>query len=86
MDTLIINGAECEPYITSDYRECIENTDGIVEGILHVLKWTGIEKAMIGIEDNKPEAIKALSQAVSDIPSITVHSLPPGIRRELKRH
>jgi electron transport complex protein RnfC len=76
VDTLIINGAECEPYITSDYRECMENTDGIVEGILHVLKWTGIGKAMIGIEDNKPEAIKALSRAVSDIPSITVHSLP----------
>ncbi|HOK42341.1 MAG TPA: electron transport complex subunit RsxC [Thermoclostridium caenicola] len=76
VDTLIINAAECEPYITSDYRECLENTQGIIEGILHVLKWTGIEKALIGIEQNKPEAIKMLKQAVSNIPSITVHALP----------
>lgn len=76
VDTLIINAAECEPYITSDYRECIENPGGIVEGILHVLKWTGIERAMIGIEDNKPEAIKTLKEAVSGIPSVTVHPLP----------
>lgn len=87
VDTLIINASECEPYITSDYRECIENTDGIIEGILHVLKWTGIGKAMIGIEDNKPEAIKILSKAVSGIPSITVHPLhtryPQGAEKTL---
>jgi len=76
VDTLIINAAECEPYITSDYRECMENTQGIIEGIQHVLKWTGIEKALIGIEENKPEAIKALKRAVSDKPAITVHALP----------
>lgn len=75
IDTLIINAAECEPYITSDYRECMENTANIVEGINHVLKWTGISKALIGIEDNKPDAIKILSQAVKDFDSITVHSL-----------
>jgi Na+-translocating ferredoxin:NAD+ oxidoreductase RnfC subunit len=55
IDTLIINGAECEPYITSDYRECMENTENIIEGINHVLKWTGIPKALIGIEDNRAE-------------------------------
>lgn len=76
VDTLIINAAECEPYITSDYRECMENTDGIIEGIRHVLKWIGIERAMIGIEDNKPEAIKALQRAAANIPAITVHPLP----------
>jgi len=75
IDTLIINGAECEPYITSDYRECLENTGSIIEGIKHVLKWTGIPKAMIGIEDNKPEAIKRLKSAVEKISNISVHGL-----------
>lgn len=75
IDTLIINGAECEPYITSDYRECMENTENIIEGINHVLKWTGIPKALIGIEDNKPEAIKKLKNAVESMNNITVHSL-----------
>ncbi len=75
IDTLIINAAECEPYITSDYRECMENTANIVEGINHVLKWTGIAKALIGIEDNKPDAIKKLGDAVKSYNNITVHSL-----------
>lgn len=75
IDTLIINGAECEPYITSDYRECMENTENIIEGINHVLKWTGIQKALIGIEDNKPEAIKKLKNAVNKTDSISVYSL-----------
>ncbi len=75
VDTLIINAAECEPYITSDYRECIENTVNIIEGILHVMKWTGIPRTIIGIEDNKPEAIKKLSEAIKSTPQITVESL-----------
>ncbi len=75
IDTLIINGAECEPYITSDYRECMENTENIIEGINHLLKWTGIPKALIGIEDNKPEAIKKLKSSVETMNNITVHSL-----------
>lgn len=75
VDTLIINAAECEPYITSDFRACVENTNSIIEGIQHVLKWTGITKAIIGIEDNKPEAIKKLSEAVKSMPHISVSSL-----------
>ncbi|MCX7774390.1 MAG: electron transport complex subunit RsxC [Clostridia bacterium] len=75
VDTLIINAAECEPYITSDYRECLENTQNIIEGVSLVLKWTGIPKAVIGIEDNKPEAIKKLSEAVRSLPSTEVQTL-----------
>ena len=75
IDTLIINAAECEPFITSDYRECLENTENIIEGIQQVLKWTGIPRAMIGIEDNKPQAIKKLSDAAKSFSNITVHSL-----------
>ena len=75
IDTLIINAAECEPYITSDYRECMENAENIIEGIKHVIKWTGIPRAIIGTEDNKPEAIKKLKEAVKSIDGITVQSL-----------
>jgi electron transport complex protein RnfC len=59
-DVLLINGAECEPYITSDYREMKENARGIMEGIMQVLEITGIPEAIIGIEDNKRDAIEDL--------------------------
>lgn len=61
-DYLIINGAECEPYITSDYRECIENPRDIFEGIYRIKKILGIKEVVIAIEDNKPEAIKILHE------------------------
>lgn len=89
VDTLIINAAECEPYITSDYRECIENTENIVDGIRAVLKWTGISRAIIGIEDNKPEAIRKLEKASKDFSEITVQSVktiyPQGAEKILIR-
>ncbi len=61
LDILVINGAECEPFITSDYREMMENPKGILEGTKKVMELTGIKKAFIGIESNKPEAIKQMS-------------------------
>lgn len=75
IDILIINAAECEPYITSDYRECMEKADSIIDGIKLVLKWTGIPRAQIGVEDNKPKAIKKLKELVKPYENITVHSL-----------
>lgn len=62
LDTLIINAAECEPYITSDYRECMENSWDIMSGIFAVMEQFGLERAIIAVEDNKPEAIKRLSE------------------------
>ncbi len=62
VDTLVINGAECEPYITSDYREMMENPDDIVEGIIRVKKLLGLKRAIVGIESNKPEAIMLLRE------------------------
>ena len=76
VDALVINGAECEPYITSDYREMIESPDDIIAGIELVQKCLGIEKAYIGIEDNKPEAIALLNSKVADKPGIRVEALP----------
>jgi len=65
IDTFILNAAECEPYITSDYRLLIEKTDEILSGLKIMMKATVVEKAYIGIEDNKPEAIKTLTEKCS---------------------
>jgi Na+-translocating ferredoxin:NAD+ oxidoreductase subunit C len=63
VDTLIINGAECEPYLTSDARLMVEKTAQICAGIALVAKCLGIKEIYIGIEDNKPEAIRAFSRS-----------------------
>ena len=76
IDTLIINGAECEPYITSDYRECMENAEDIFYGIAAVQKYLEIPKVIIGIESNKPAAIKKLSEMAKDYPGVSVLTLP----------
>lgn len=62
VDTLVINAAECEPYITSDYRQMVEAPDEVLDGVLQVLHWLDIPKAVIGIETNKPEAIRILTE------------------------
>ncbi|MBU0729395.1 MAG: electron transport complex subunit RsxC [Proteobacteria bacterium] len=65
VDTLILNGAECEPYITADYRQMLEAGAEIVEGAKIILKILGIKKCLIGIENNKPEAIKRMTAAAA---------------------
>ncbi|MBQ9734606.1 MAG: electron transport complex subunit RsxC [Clostridia bacterium] len=62
LDTLIVNGAECEPYLTCDYRLMIENTDDIYRGIKYAARALNIKKIIIGIEANKPQAIKAFEK------------------------
>lgn len=59
---LIVNCAECEPYITSDYRECLENTDNILLGIENVRKYLEIEDVYFGIEANKPIALQLIDE------------------------
>lgn len=58
LDTLIINAAECEPYITADYRECMEKSSDIIDGIKQIQKIFKFKRVIIGIEDNKPRAIR----------------------------
>ena len=62
VDTLIINVAECEPYITSDHREILENSWDVLSGIHTVKELLGIHRVIVGIENNKPDAIKALKK------------------------
>lgn len=66
IDTLIINGAECEPYITADERCCLEDFDDILEGVYLIKEKLGIEKVIIAIENNKEGAIEKLYQVASD--------------------
>lgn len=63
VDTLILNGAECEPYITADHRAMLEYTAEIIEGAKIILKILGIRECHIGIENNKPDAIQAMTKA-----------------------
>ena len=60
IDTLLINGAECEPYLTTDNREFLECSDTVLSGIHACLDFLGIPGAKICIEDNKPEAIRLM--------------------------
>ena len=60
-DILVINAAECEPYITADFRQCAEHPDEIIDGIIQVMRQMDIPKALIGIEDNKPLAAEVLN-------------------------
>lgn len=75
IDTIIINGAECEPYLTADYRLMVEKPSEIVEGLKILMKVLGVSKGFIGIEDNKPEAIEKMSEEVKDEPNIEVCGL-----------
>lgn len=76
VDTLVINAAECEPYITSDYREIMENPSDVIEGILLIQKYMGIPKCKLCIENNKPDAIELMKKKTTEIGSIDVVSLP----------
>lgn len=88
-ECLIINGAECEPYLTSDFRIMLERTKEIVVGVAIMQKILGGCKAVIGIEENKPEAIEAMNKAISELPysNIKVQSLkkryPQGGEKQL---
>ena len=72
---IIINGAECEPYITSDNREFLECSESVMRGIAAVKQHLGIKKVVIGIERNKPEAIDLMFSLVKNDPDYSVMPL-----------
>jgi electron transport complex protein RnfC len=65
IDTLIINGAECEPFLTSDHRMMLEYSERVATGILILKKVLGVENVALGIEDNKMNAVKAMGEALA---------------------
>lgn len=76
IDMLIINGVECEPYLTCDARVMEERSEEIVESIRIMLHALGIENCAVGIENNKPGAIQAMNKAVEKTPNIRIYVLP----------
>ena len=76
IDTLIINAAECEPYITSDYREMIENTDDVLNGIEFLRNMLGIKQIKIAVEANKPQAIKNFQELTKNDSTVSIVELP----------
>ena len=87
VDTLVVNGCECEPYLTTDHRVMLERTEALFRGIRIVLRALGAERAVIGIEDNKPDAIAVLEQRAAGEPDIDVTAVdakyPQGSERIL---
>lgn len=75
IDYVIVNAAECEPYLTSDYRVMMEQPERLVGGLKVMLQLFDNAKGVIGIENNKPEAIKKIQELVKDEPRIEVCTL-----------
>jgi electron transport complex protein RnfC len=65
LDTLLINAAECEPYLTADDREALEEGESVLDGIFAVMQWLNIPRTIIGIESNKPLAIAHLKELIA---------------------
>lgn len=86
-DVLIVNGVECEPYLTSDHRLMLEKTEELFTGISLLMKALGVNRAMIGVENNKKDAIQKLESMVSGYNGISVHALkvkyPQGAEKQL---
>jgi electron transport complex protein RnfC len=75
IELLLINGCECEPYLTSDHRTMLERPDDVYTGIRIALKALGITRAVIGIEANKPDAIEVMRKTVPDDLDVTIQPL-----------
>ena len=76
VDTIIVNAGECEPYIVADDRLCREYPEQLISGLKVIMKILGLDTAHIGIEDNKPEAARALQACLAASDGITVDVLP----------
>jgi len=75
IDTMVVNGAECEPFLTCDHRIMVERTQDLLRGIRIAMKVSGAPRTVIGVEDNKPDAIAAIRAALPADGSITVQAL-----------
>ena len=78
IDTLLINAAECEPYLTTDCREMLECSDTIISGITAVMKYCEIPHCIIGIERNKPECIDLLTSLTREMKGVVDEAAPIG--------
>ncbi len=87
IDTIILNGVECEPYITADHRLMLEEPHRIIRGLKIIMQILGVSRAFIGIEANKPDAIKMITESLNHEPSVKVVKLkvkyPQGAEKHL---
>ena len=88
IDTVILNGIECEPYITADHRVMLEHAQDVISGLKYFMRAAGVERGIIAIEDNKPDAVEYLKQlAAADSPSISIcvcpEKYPQGSEKQL---
>lgn len=87
IDYIIVNGAECEPYLTSDHRRMLETPDLILKGLTIVMKALGVKKGYIAIENNKPDAIEVMKNEVKSFDGIEIISLktkyPQGAEKQM---
>ncbi|MEE4214361.1 MAG: electron transport complex subunit RsxC, partial [Bacteroidales bacterium] len=86
-EVLIINGVECEPYLTSDHRLMLERSEELLTGTTLLMKALGVNRAMIGIESNKKDAIEKLTSLAGSYDGISIHPLkvkyPQGAEKQL---
>lgn len=68
--TLLVNGCECEPYLTCDHRVMVEEADDLITGMRYAMRVTGARRAIVGIEDNKPDAVDAVRTAIARAGSV----------------
>lgn len=87
IETFILNGAECEPYLTCDYRLMIERTEDILKGAEIIARVLGVKEVFVAIEANKPLAIKAMREAVKKLPAFKLAVIetiyPAGAEKQL---
>ncbi|MBN2373697.1 electron transport complex subunit RsxC [bacterium] len=87
IDTVILNGVECEPYLTADHRIMLEEPEKIIAGLRLIMKVLNVDRAFIGIESNKPDAIESMSKVAKGESGIYVQGLklkyPQGAEKQL---
>ena len=87
IDTVILNGAECEPYLTADHRLMLEAAENVAAGLKVIMKVLGVERAYIAIEDNKPDAVRIMTDTVKEVQGVDVTVLktkyPQGAEKQL---
>jgi len=76
IDTLVINGVECEPYLTCDHRLMLERTAELLEAVRILNRGFGFKRILFGIESNKPDAIEAVSRAAAEFPDTPIEIVP----------
>ena len=76
IDTIVVNGAECEPYITSDTRTMIDDAALVAEGIGLLMRYLEVKRTVVGIEKNKPTCIASMKQATAGMEGVEIRALP----------